>query len=726
MADEIQLKITADDAASPVLEAVAEEAEELAGAEVEVAVEADTGTAEDDVAAVTDALEEVPDSVETAVEADTGTAEADVGAVTDALEDVPDSVDTAVEADTGSAEADVEAVSDALENVDGQTATAAVEVDTEGAKGSLDELTGMLEGLPGPAGAAGKALGGLTGGNLALAGSLGGIAAAGAAAVGMFTDLAGEVRNFQRIAGTSAEESSAFVAVLDDYAISADAGATAIQRMARNAETAPQKFAEFGVEVARNKDGNVDLEATLLNVAEAYANTEDQATKAALGAGLMGKGYTTLIPILEKGADGADGLQAALEGVEGQQILSQEQLDQAEEYRLALDRLGDAAKEVALLLGSTLVPVLTDLADIASVVTESANTLLGPIDGLGGVFKTFVSPLPNAINNLERLGDAITGSTNLMEGAPGAVARMTLALAEQAIVIEDLVDEQEAWALVSESVVEASDAVTTASELVAEAVLAEAEAQREAQEAAEERADAQRAAADATFAVHKAESDWLDTLDELPGKIDAITSSGRTQEQQTRDLQNLMIDQVGVATDLADADVKLAEEQAAAAGTTLDQAEKTSIWNDRMLDAARNAEGPLRDALIAYIAKVNEIPEERVAEILATDNGTIDAVATEADKAAENRDSVINFTEVGLRELERRVDDLATVTAGNAPRTATMGLVPWRVTAPVTVNIYAPGGVYGDAGIRQLAAVVTDEVAVRLASGLRPGGGGRP
>lgn len=300
-----------------------------------------------------------------------------------------------------------------------------------------------------------------------------GIGVFAAKAVGDFQKLGASILDFQRVSGASADDSSRFVAVLDDFEISAEAGATAIGKMAKAAANTPEVFERFGVEIAKNKDGTVDLQGTLLNAAEAYQSTNDSATKAALGAALFGRGYQTLIPILEKGADGAGGLAAALSDVSGQQIMTQEQIDNAERTRLALDRLSDAAHELALMVGSTLSPVLGDAANILSTVTEATNTVLGPIGGFGEAWKHALAPLPAAVTSLDSLADSITGSADLLPGYTNAlmlvgevteaVSAATAAQGEtQDVATAAILSAQAAIDGLTESTNTATDAINTA------------------------------------------------------------------------------------------------------------------------------------------------------------------------------------------------------------------------------------------------------------------------
>jgi hypothetical protein len=188
-----------------------------------------------------------------------------------------------------------------------------------------------------------------------------------------YVDLAGEVRNFQRVSGASAEESSKFVAVLDDLQISADQGATAVARLAR---VDPTKLQEFGIQVAYAADGTTNLTETLLNVADAYAATKDPAERALIGQAAFGKAYRDLIPLLEQGRAG---LAEYFAGVSDGQVLTQQQLDSTREYELALDALQDALGDLSRAAGETLVPALTAVFNIGADLIGVIDDIPGPI-----------------------------------------------------------------------------------------------------------------------------------------------------------------------------------------------------------------------------------------------------------------------------------------------------------------------------------------------------------
>lgn len=214
--------------------------------------------------------------------------------------------------------------------------------------------------------------------------------------VSKFQQLGSEVLKFSRVAGTSAEESSKWVAVADDFEISSDQAAMAIGRLAKTAGSTPAALQAMGIEIAHNADGGVDLQATMLNVARAYSSTNDQAKRAALGTAAFGKSWQDLVPLLEQGADG---LQQSLDGVSKTQILSAADLKKAEDYRLAMDNLSDAVGGLQRELGQGLIPALTEVANDVAFFTDKVTLLDRATHG--GLFKALTE---GAISPLGRLG----------------------------------------------------------------------------------------------------------------------------------------------------------------------------------------------------------------------------------------------------------------------------------------------------------------------------------
>lgn len=308
----------------------------------------------------------------------------------------------------GSAEFDVRANTQRFErDLDSKVRRAAAKksIEVPVRVSGLQKFDADLRKLSGSTGVLGQSLGELgrrsTILNAALSGGAAGAAVAGVAALGAaaagsvlaFTGLAGEIRRFKNLSGATAEEASSFVAVLDDFGISSETGANALFLMGRNASANEKKLRQMGAEIARNADGTVNLTETTLNVADAFAATNDPAKRAQLAMLAFGRQGRELIPILAQGRDGLDKFFESAQ--QDRQIFSDEDLRKAREFDLAVDNLQDAAGGLARELGSALVPAVTAVAD----------ALAGMVRGLGSAGENIDSFLDKT-PVLKQLNDA--------------------------------------------------------------------------------------------------------------------------------------------------------------------------------------------------------------------------------------------------------------------------------------------------------------------------------
>lgn len=253
--------------------------------------------------------------------------------------------------------------------------------------------------------------------------------------VASFMTLAEEVRDFSRSSGASAEDSSRFVAVLDDLQISSGAGASAIFKLGLEVAAGAPKLRQFGIEVDRNRDGTSNLTETLLNVADAYSKAPDQATKTSIAFAAFGKQAAGLIPLLSKGRIGLEDFFAGAEG--HGQLLSQADLDQAEELRLSLDELNDAMRGVQIIGAKALVPFISQVSDLAAKtfgfldgVEKRSGGIISKIGA--GALKSFAGPVAPILDLLpdgdktkaeaDTTAGALDGVAGSMDGLSGATA----------------------------------------------------------------------------------------------------------------------------------------------------------------------------------------------------------------------------------------------------------------------------------------------------------------
>lgn len=304
-------------------------------------------------------------------------------------------------------------------------------------KESLDDSIKGITGRFGKLGdKVGDSLSGIADKALAAGGTVGvgvaaGVGVAGAAIAGLavkgvsaFVDLADKVRGLQQVTGATAEDSSALVAVMDDYGIAADQGAAAFFKLSRNIETNADKLRAHGIEIAKNRDGTVNLRETLLNIADAYQRVGGGVRGNAIVFDAFGRSGAALIPILQQGKDRLSEMFAEADAHD--EILSQDDLDQARQYELAMDDLGDAVGGLQRELGDELVPVIAKGARTLAVFVDWINRASDKVGGLWNVVKTVVPPLRDidtALGWVSKGSDDAAGST----GALGEATEQTAA-----------------------------------------------------------------------------------------------------------------------------------------------------------------------------------------------------------------------------------------------------------------------------------------------------------
>lgn len=285
--------------------------------------------------------------------------------------------------------------------------------------GEAQSLSGKLKGLfTGQAeqalqgyaqrlGPVGELLTGVGTSGLVAAGAIGAVGIAVGKSIQTFTALASEVAAFKRITGATAEDSSRLVAVLDDVGISAESGARAFAQLAKNLDS--KAFAATGVEIGRTKSGAADLSATFLNVSRRLEGIKDPAERANVLIAAFGKQGEALGPIFDRGTEAIEKMMKANEG----QVLTDDDLRQAREFKDAMDALGDVAKEAELALAKIVLPPLTDaledLATMAGWLQKIGSYKVGGESVLGTIFKAI--PGVGTLGQLSDAWDKISGGT---------------------------------------------------------------------------------------------------------------------------------------------------------------------------------------------------------------------------------------------------------------------------------------------------------------------------
>ena len=210
------------------------------------------------------------------------------------------------------------------------------------------------------------------------AGALAAVATAGAvglavvkSSISAYTDWASQVRQVQRVSGTTAQAASQLTYAFQKVGLGAEGGAKAIFQLEKRIGTGKDNLDQYGATIKRTANGSTDLIGTLLNISDAYNKQTDPAKRAALVMSAFGRQGQQLIPILAKGRDGIKALFD--EAGRTHHILDQGDLDRAKQFQYAMSELGNTFQGLKIELGNALAPAVTDLAQLATGATQAAD-----------------------------------------------------------------------------------------------------------------------------------------------------------------------------------------------------------------------------------------------------------------------------------------------------------------------------------------------------------------
>ncbi len=525
----------------------------------------------------------------------------------------------------------------------------------------LDDITSRLTSGLGPAsGEAKAALDGLTkSGSLIGPAIAGGVAVAGVALAAFAVDgaqkfvaLASEIRGFQRVSGASAEESSRFVAVLDDLGVSAQTGGNAVFLLSKKVAAGGEDIKKLGIDIATTKDGTADLTETLLNVADAYVAQNDPAKRAEIAFAAFGRQGKELIPVLEQGRAGLQKFFESAEG--GRQIFSQADLDKARKFELAMDELSDTFRGIQMEAGEALLPFLTSLATAGAKVLELGNTIKdklgdnafnsltqgvagalgGPLAQLGGIIGNIGGKSDGAKKSQKELAEQVKLTAAAQHEEAEASKEQAAALDKVTLATLSAVSSQLSYESSLNSLKDNINDIDDRTTDYTEAVDKAAEANREAEKAVRQYGAGSDEAKEATIKAKDAAKD---------------------AEQANRALRDAHLGVEQSALQTAGAAVKLAEDTAAAAGATLSAQEKASIFRESLVSLANQASGPTRDAILALSDQVLGLPKETTVTVYADTSQALAAIIS-LERRMASISAGADSTAGPLKEFARGMD----------------------------------------------------------------------
>jgi hypothetical protein len=209
--------------------------------------------------------------------------------------------------------------------------------------------------------------------------------------------------------------------VLGDIGVDAGSLETSLSKLGRAAAGEVDSFRQLGAQIEYTKTGGVDINETFINVIDQLNKINDPAKRAKLATELLGKGWQSMAELIGMGADD---LRASLASVSDAKVINAAEVKKAREFRAAMDDLKDAVDDVTLVIGSTLVPYLTDLAQQTKRVMDTkvgGKSITDYMTSIGTVALDQVNPLSRFRDTMSGVA-RITGENNsVMERGYGVL-----------------------------------------------------------------------------------------------------------------------------------------------------------------------------------------------------------------------------------------------------------------------------------------------------------------
>jgi len=279
-------------------------------------------------------------------------------------------------------------------------------------------------------------------GTLALAGGAA-LATFATKAITAFQDLALGAGKFADATGLAVEDASRYMEVAGDLSIPVDAVESAIGRLNKTIGMDPDKVRDLGVDLVYLNSGALDVNATFLKTIERIKGIKDPAEKARVATQLLGKGWQSMAELINLGSEE---LRKSLDSVSSAQVISDEELAKAKEYRDTIDELGDLWNGFVISAGGVFVDTVNGIKEMTSGWEGFGNQLKqGPagqaLSYIAGLFNDNEENAKAAEEAAKDLGDAYSGyvSSRLAESRQ-EMALMNLEIEDQAeeLAITDL------------------------------------------------------------------------------------------------------------------------------------------------------------------------------------------------------------------------------------------------------------------------------------------------
>jgi hypothetical protein len=288
--------------------------------------------------------------------------------------------------------------------------------DTTGFSSGLTKVDSQLQDT---GASAGKFGGLMAGAGLLAAGAVTGIVAFGIAAVAKTEEAGQAAYEMGEKFGLAGGQASAWVAVGKQLGVGSDQIGSGFQKLSKSSEALAltlqaggkltaaqlQPYKDLGINVLDAGGKVKDSNELMLEAADGFAKMQDGPEKAALAMKLFGKSGTDLLPVLNEGRAGIEGLIAS--GKAQGDVMTNDQVAAAHKLFLEHKQLDTAIAGVTTQIGTALMPIaIAAIPIVLGFATQVGNThaiitklqpwfplLAGGLTILGGVMAAVLIPM---------------------------------------------------------------------------------------------------------------------------------------------------------------------------------------------------------------------------------------------------------------------------------------------------------------------------------------------
>lgn len=380
-----------------------------------------------------------------------------------------------------------------------------------------------------------------------------------------FVSQTSEVRQIKAATGEAAEGASALRNQIVGLGIDTDTALKTLGIFSRNLVENASKFDQYGIAIERTKSGNIDVAATLQNVAAAYQATNGPAEKNAMLTDLLGRNSAALRPLLSANRQELERL--AKTGP----VYSEKDLATGKEFSRQSRELGLAVQRLGVSLGRGLVPVLATTFNGLAKLVDVTGRLIGPIVNVGRSIASFLLP---GLGSLDRESkDAGDSAEELAASEEEAAVAMEEA-ADEARRLADRLDEL-------------------------------AGAQRDA-------LGAQMSVTDAHHQAWQNAMDLREAEEELAAAYAEHGRQGREAEEAEIRLEAARQNSQRGVEALARAVAEQELAQRRATGETITAVQENEAYRRRLIEFANTVEDPMRKELLLLATNIRELPDRDV------------------------------------------------------------------------------------------------------------------